>query len=59
MDRTVRVLICSGNADHQQTQQALREGALGLFPKPFTTTELLARVRRHLPPPVDLAQSRS
>ncbi len=49
MDRTVRVLICSGYADNDQAQQAMREGALGLFPKPFTTTELMARVRRHLP----------
>ena len=59
MDRTVRVLICSGNADNSQAQQAVREGALGLFPKPFTTSELLSRVRRHLPAPSPSTSPRS
>jgi signal transduction histidine kinase len=48
MDRSARVLLCSGYADNVQAQQAIREGALGFFPKPFTMAELLTRVRRVL-----------
>jgi signal transduction histidine kinase/ActR/RegA family two-component response regulator len=46
MDRSARVILCSGYADNAQAQQAIKEGALGFFPKPFTMSELLARVRR-------------
>ncbi len=48
MDRSVRVLLCSGFADNDQTQKAIREGALGLLPKPFAMTELLGRIERIL-----------
>jgi DNA-binding NtrC family response regulator len=48
MDRSARVLLCSGYADNVQAQQAIKGGAVGFFPKPFTTTELLTRVRRVL-----------
>jgi signal transduction histidine kinase/ActR/RegA family two-component response regulator len=48
MDRGGRVLLCSGYADSQQAQQALKLGALGFLPKPFSTVELLARVRKAL-----------
>jgi len=48
MDRTVRVLLCSGFADNEQTQKALKEGALGLLQKPFAVTDLLSRIGRIL-----------
>ena len=48
MDRSARVLLCSGYADNAQAQLAIREGAVGFFPKPFTMSELLTRVRRVL-----------
>jgi len=48
MDRSVRVLLCSGYADNDKAQRALKEGALGLLSKPFTTTELLARIDKVL-----------
>jgi signal transduction histidine kinase len=48
MDRGARVLLCSGYADNAQAQQGIREGAVGFFPKPFTMSELLTRVRRVL-----------
>ncbi len=48
MDRGARVLLCSGYADNEKAQRALKEGALGLLPKPFTMTELLSRIDRIL-----------
>jgi CheY-like chemotaxis protein len=48
MDRTVRVLLCSGFADNDKTQKAVREGALGLLQKPFTMADLLGRIDRVL-----------
>jgi signal transduction histidine kinase/CheY-like chemotaxis protein len=48
MDRTVRVLLCSGFADNDKTQKAIREGALGLLQKPFTMSELLSRIDKAL-----------
>jgi two-component system, cell cycle sensor histidine kinase and response regulator CckA len=48
MDRTVRVLLCSGFADNEQTQKAIKEGALGLLQKPFAVTDLLSRIGRIL-----------
>jgi len=48
MDRTVRVLLCTGFADHEKTQKALKEGAVGLLQKPFTMTELLGKIARVL-----------
>jgi signal transduction histidine kinase/ActR/RegA family two-component response regulator len=44
MDRRTRVLLCSGFSQNEQAQTAIREGALGLLPKPYTMTELLAWV---------------
>ncbi len=44
MDRSLRVLLCSGYADNDKAQRALKEGALGLLSKPFTMTELLGRI---------------
>jgi DNA-binding NtrC family response regulator len=38
------VLLCSGFSQNEQAQTAIREGALGLLPKPYTMTELLAWV---------------
>ncbi|HEU4402028.1 MAG TPA: GAF domain-containing protein [Candidatus Polarisedimenticolia bacterium] len=49
IDRTVRVLLCSGYTPHEQARQAIREGALGLLPKPYTMTELIAWVERLAP----------
>ncbi len=46
MDRGARVLLCSGYSHNEQTQRAIKEGALGLLSKPFTMTELLAWVER-------------
>jgi two-component system cell cycle sensor histidine kinase/response regulator CckA len=48
MDRAVRVLLCSGFADNEQTQKAIKEGALGLLQKPFAVSELLNRISRIL-----------
>ncbi|MBI1951423.1 MAG: response regulator, partial [Acidobacteria bacterium] len=48
MDRGARVLLCSGYADNDKAQRALKEGALGLLPKPFTMTELFSRIDRIL-----------
>ncbi|HEV8701096.1 MAG TPA: response regulator [Candidatus Polarisedimenticolia bacterium] len=48
MDRGARILLCSGYADNDKAQRALKEGALGLLPKPFTMTELLSRIDRIL-----------
>jgi CheY-like chemotaxis protein len=48
MDRGARVLLCTGYADNDKAQRALKEGALGLLPKPFTMTELLSRIDRIL-----------
>jgi len=48
MDRTVRVLLCTGFADHEKTQKALKEGAVGLLQKPFTMTEILGKIARVL-----------
>jgi two-component system, cell cycle sensor histidine kinase and response regulator CckA len=48
MDRTTRVLLCSGFADNDKAQKAIKEGALGLLQKPFTMSELLSRIDRAL-----------
>jgi signal transduction histidine kinase/ActR/RegA family two-component response regulator len=48
MDRGLRVLLCSGYSHSEQAQQAIKEGALGLLPKPFTMTELIAWVEKLL-----------
>jgi signal transduction histidine kinase/GAF domain-containing protein/ActR/RegA family two-component response regulator len=48
MDRSVRVVLCSGYSHNEQAQRAVKEGALGLLTKPFTMTELLAWVERVL-----------
>jgi signal transduction histidine kinase len=48
MDRKAKVLLCSGLAQTQQAQEALREGALGLLPKPFGMAELVGWVERCL-----------
>ncbi|HKB07387.1 MAG TPA: response regulator, partial [Candidatus Polarisedimenticolia bacterium] len=50
MDRTVRVLLCSGFADNEQTQKAIKEGAQGLLQKPFAVSDLLSRIGRILTP---------
>jgi signal transduction histidine kinase/CheY-like chemotaxis protein/transcriptional regulator with GAF, ATPase, and Fis domain len=44
MDRGTRVLLCSGYSQNEQAQTAIKEGAVGLLPKPYTMTELLAWV---------------
>ncbi len=44
MDRRLRVLLCSGYSQNEQAQTAIREGAVGLLPKPYTMSELLAWV---------------
>ncbi len=44
MDRQLHVLLCSGYSHNEQAQSAIREGAVGLLPKPYTMTELLAWV---------------
>jgi signal transduction histidine kinase len=48
MDRKAKVLLCSGLAQTQQAQEALRHGALGLLPKPFGMAELIGWVERCL-----------
>ncbi len=48
MDRGARILLCTGYADNDKAQRALKEGAVGLLPKPFTMTELLTRIDRIL-----------
>ena len=48
MDRGLRVLLCSGYADNDKAQRALKEGALGLLSKPFTMTELLGRIDKFM-----------
>ncbi len=48
IDRSIRVLVCSGYSESDQAQRAIREGALGFLPKPFTMSELLARVEKVL-----------
>jgi len=48
MDRGARILLCTGYADNDKAQRALKEGAVGLLPKPFTMTELLSRIDRIL-----------
>jgi DNA-binding NtrC family response regulator len=48
IDRNVRVVLCSGHADTSKAKQAIKEGALGFFAKPFTMTELLAWVEKLL-----------
>jgi len=48
MDRSARVLLCTGFSDNDKTQKALKEGALGLLPKPFTMSELLNKIGRAL-----------
>jgi len=48
MDRSARILICSGYSNSQQAQEAIKEGALGLLPKPFDMRELIAWVEKGL-----------
>ena len=48
MDRKAKVLLCSGLAQTQQAQDALRQGAIGLLPKPFGMGELIGWVERCL-----------
>ena len=48
MDRQARILLCSGNSHSPQAQQAIKEGAIGLLPKPFGMAELLGWVERGL-----------
>ena len=48
MDRTVRVLLCTGFTDNDKTQKAVKEGAIGLLQKPFTMTELLSKIGKAL-----------
>ena len=40
--------VLSGFAENDKTQKAIKEGALGLLQKPFTTSELLSRIDRVL-----------
>jgi two-component system, NtrC family, sensor kinase len=44
IDPDVRVLIMTGHIAHEQVEQLLREGALGVVRKPFVIDELLAAV---------------
>ena len=48
MDRKARILLCSGLSHNQQGQEAVRQGALGLLPKPFGMNELLGWVDKAL-----------
>jgi signal transduction histidine kinase len=48
MDRKARILLCSGLSHNQQAQDAVRQGAIGLLPKPFGMNELLGWVDRAL-----------
>jgi signal transduction histidine kinase/CheY-like chemotaxis protein len=44
IDPDVRVLIMTGHIAHEQVEQLLRDGALGVVRKPFVIDELLAAV---------------
>jgi two-component system, NtrC family, sensor kinase len=44
IDPDVRVLIMTGHIAHEQAEQLLRDGALGVVRKPFVIDELLAAV---------------
>jgi two-component system, NtrC family, sensor kinase len=44
IDPEVRVLIMTGHIAHEQVEQLLRDGALGVVRKPFVIDELLAAV---------------
>jgi CheY-like chemotaxis protein len=48
MNRQARVLLCSGNAQHALALQALKEGAVGVLPKPFGMSELAGWVEKGL-----------
>jgi signal transduction histidine kinase len=48
MDRSAKVLLCSGYADSDKAQKVLKEGALGLLQKPFTIMELVGWIERVL-----------
>jgi len=48
MDRKARILLCSGLSHNQQGQEAVRQGALGLLPKPFGMNELFGWVDKAL-----------
>ncbi|HYV17901.1 MAG TPA: GAF domain-containing protein [Verrucomicrobiae bacterium] len=48
MDRKARILLCSGLSHNQQALDAVRDGAIGLLPKPFGMNELLGWVDRAL-----------
>jgi CheY-like chemotaxis protein len=44
IDPDVRVLIMTGHIAHEQVEQLLRDGVLGVVRKPFVIDELLAAV---------------
>ena len=48
MDRSAKVLLCSGYADSDKAQKVLKEGALGLLQKPFSISELVSWIERVL-----------
>ena len=48
MDRKARILLCSGNSHSQQAQVAIKEGAIGILPKPFGMSELAGWVEKGL-----------
>jgi CheY-like chemotaxis protein len=46
MDRKARVLLCSGYGPIEKVKQAIKEGAMGLLPKPYASGDLVAWVEK-------------